>query len=146
MEAKDDDVTAAQDIPDVGPHEGRELELMLAGTKPLAMFIEVLPAEAGLIPEAAFAPHVRSGRLVMREIITPASGVPDCPEGLSVRHVLYALPEEAWRIEAMLLVCGVAASIRRWDEGLERVTGKLLGYEDWQIDAFLRKVLPKTGA
>jgi hypothetical protein len=52
-------------------HTGRELELMLAGDKPLAMFcaeISELPEEL-FIPEAAFAVHVKSGRFVRRELI-----------------------------------------------------------------------------
>jgi len=50
-----------EENPNIGPHDDRELELMLAGRKPLAMFTEVLPLESGLIPEADFAPHVASG-------------------------------------------------------------------------------------
>lgn len=126
--------------PDIGPHEDRELELMLAGQKPLAMFTEVLPVESGLIPEVNFAPHVASGRLVMREVFEPAAKLSGDQRKLSLRRVLYALPSDEWRIDAMILVCQVSASLRKWDEGLERVTGKLLGYEDRQIDAFIKKI------
>jgi len=62
------------------------------------------------------------------------------PQNIFVRRVLYALPEEVWRIEAMLLACQVATRLRRWDEGLERVIGKLLGYEDRQVEAFVKKL------
>lgn len=133
-------ISTAETIPDIGPHEDRELELMLAGQKPLAMFTEISPIESGLIPEADFAPHVSSGRFVMREVFEPTPDTPDFPKGLSVRRVLYALPEHTWRIDAMLLTCRVAADLRRWDEGIERITGMLLGYEDRQIDAFVNKV------
>lgn len=34
--------------PGVGPHEGREVELMLAGQKPLAMFYDAVPATVDL--------------------------------------------------------------------------------------------------
>jgi len=79
----------------------------------------------------------------MREVFEPMLSAPDDPESVFVRRVLYALPHEVWRIEAMLLVCQVAASLGRWDEGLERVKGKLLGYEDRQIDAFVKRILEK---
>jgi hypothetical protein len=132
-------ITADQSVPDIGPHEDRELELMLAGRKPLAMFTELSFDETGLIPEAEFAPHVESGRLIAREVFEPIEGAPGDSEGHFVRRVLYALPEEKWRIDAMLLVCRVATNLRRWDEGLERVTGELLGYDKRQIDAFVER-------
>lgn len=127
----------------IGPHEDRELALMLAGKKPLAMFVEISPIETGLIPEAKFAPFVEAGRLVMREVFEPTSSVPGHPEKLFMRRVLYAQPEEVWRINAMILVCEVVSTLKRWDEGLERVTGKLLGYSDQEIDTFIEKVIPK---
>ena len=47
-----------------GIHTGRELALMLAGTKPLAAFSDVYPSLHGLcvIPEREFEPHVAAGR------------------------------------------------------------------------------------
>jgi len=77
----------------------------------------------------------------MREVLEHADKVPYDQRELHVRRVLYALPGNEWRIDAMILACQVAASLRKWDEGLERVIGKLLGYEDRQIDAFIKKVL-----
>jgi hypothetical protein len=134
----------AKEIPsDIGPHEDRELELMLNGQKPLAMFTEISPIETGVIPEDEFAPFVQSGRLIMREVFEPTQGMPGRPEKLFIRRVLYAFPEEVWRIEAILLVCEIVARLQRWDEGLERVTGKLLGYSDRQIDVFIEKMSQK---
>ena len=99
-------------------HTGRELALMLAGRKPLAVFVDVQPALGGerVIPEGAFEPHVASGRLVKREILTPevVSGEP-----LAVRRVLYASSQEAWRIEAYLLLWATAQK-SGWNAGFER--------------------------
>jgi hypothetical protein len=134
---------ATEPVSDIGPHEDRELELMLAEQKPLAMFTEISPAERGLIPEAEFAPHVASGRFVTREVLERMTEFPDHQQGQSLRRVLYALPSESWRIDAMLLVCRVAANLRRWDEGIERVIGELLGYDGRQIDAFVKRIGPK---
>ena len=132
-------IAADESVPDIGPHEDRELELMLAGRKPLAMFTELSPDETGLIPEAEFSPYVRSGRLIVREVFEPVERLSEDSGEHFVRRVLYALPEEKWRIDAMLLVCRVATKLRRWDEGLERVTGELLGYNKRQIDAFVER-------
>ena len=133
-------MAADESVPDIGPHEDRELELMLGGRKPLAMFTEISPDETGLIPEAEFAPYVESGRLVVREVFEPLEGVSEDSGRQFVRRVLYALPGESWRIDAMLLVCRVAANLRRWDEGLERVIGELLGYDKRQIDTFVERI------
>lgn len=127
-----------------GPHEGRELELMLAGEKPLAMFTEVRPIENGVVPEDEFSPLVRDGRIIMCETFEPAPPIASIPEKLQIRCVLYALPGETWRIEAMLLVRSVYANHGGWDEGLERVIGKLLGYSEADIDAFVKEVLARN--
>jgi hypothetical protein len=124
----------------IGPHEGIELELMLAMRKPLAMFVEVHPIETGIIPEEVFAPYVASGQVVMREVFEPTPIVPGYGGPLLKRRVLYALPEEVWRINAMVLLCQVYAAQGGWDIGLERMTGKLLGYEDRHIEAYLEKM------
>lgn len=131
--------------PEIGPHEGRELELLLAGQKPLAMFTDVPAIETGFFPEDDFASHVAAGRLVMRVAFEPLPPSPQHGNDLRLRRVLYATPHEAWRMEAMLLVCHVAAQLGIWDEGLERMTGKLLGYTEQQIDAFVARAasLPK---
>jgi hypothetical protein len=126
---------------DIGPHEDRELELMLAGRKPLAMFTEVVSIESDVFPEADFEPYVRSGRIIKREVFEQMDGPPTGPKQVVLRRVLYALPEEKWRIDAILLACRVEASLQRWDEGVERIIGLLLGYEDHQIDAFVKRVL-----
>ncbi len=84
-----------------GPHEGRELEPMLAGEKPLALFYDTVP-ECGVIPEQEFAPHVKSGRVVMSERIFHSSEEGASEEMPSVRVVFYAPPEETKRIDQAL--------------------------------------------
>jgi hypothetical protein len=81
-------------LPDgVGPHEGRELELLLSGSKPMAMFYEAdtFPVSA-LYPEEQFMAHVQSDVLVRRDEFYRGE------DGVSVHYVYYALPIEAWRI------------------------------------------------
>jgi hypothetical protein len=115
-------------------HTRRELALMLAGTKPLAVFKDLYPLTVGIIPERLFEPHVLSGRFVKRTV----SSRPALP-GLPWSYVvLYARPGEEWRIDAYLLLWNTAAKTS-WNEGFERIEGTLLGYEEWQNDEFLRR-------
>jgi len=118
-------------------HTNRELAMMLAGTKPLAAFVGEFPANSRYeeIPERFFDPYVRSGRFVKRECIYPTS-CDGQAEPRKFRRVLYALPHEQWRIDAYLLLHETAEK-SGWSEGFERMEGTLLGYEDWQNDAYL---------
>jgi hypothetical protein len=120
----------------VGPHEGRELGLMLSGSKPLSMFVESLPAEFEIFPERDFDRLVSQGKLKKRTSMKSASS----PTGqdVSVRRVFYALPDEEWRIQAMLLVLDLYDSlVPGWRPDLERVTGLLLGYDRADIEKFI---------
>jgi hypothetical protein len=118
-------------------HTGRELALMLAGTKPLAAFSDVYPSLHGLyvIPEREFEPHVAAGRIIERQHIDPpGEGAPVVRgQRLGMRWVLYALPGERWRIDAYLLLWKTAEK-SGWNEGFERLEGALLGYADWEND------------
>jgi hypothetical protein len=124
-------------------HTGCELALMLAGTKPLAIFSDRYPAkpETEDIPERFFDPHVATGRLVKREYVEPAEmlSFSVVPGIRGIRHVLYALPGHEWRMDAFILLHD-AASRSGWSEALERLEGALLGYESWQINVFIEQI------
>lgn len=117
-------------------HTGRELSLMLSGRKPLAMFyaeISELPDEV-LVPEQAFAEHVRAGTLVRAEITLESGYSSLLGRNARIRYVFFALAAEAWRIAAMsLLRESFAKSQCPWNESLERIEGTLLGYSDEEI-------------
>jgi len=119
--------------PGIGPHEGRELELMLAGTKPLAMFNDDLP-EGMEPPEISFDPYVAEGRFVKGEIVVPLSA----PDQTHLRYYFYALPEEEWRIDRLsqiehdIFVENVSTTPE-----LETEIGRLLGYDEADIQIFL---------
>ena len=123
----------------IGPHEGRELALMREGKKPLAMFLDNVPRDFALFPEAEFDSLVAEEKLVKHVSMT---AFPD-PGGkagneISHRRVLYALPGEEWRIQAFLLVQEIYDSqVPGWRPDLERVIGRLLGYSDEDIEDFL---------
>lgn len=118
--------------PGVGPHEGRELPLMLAGEKPLAAFSEALIAR-DILPEDLFAPHVATGRIVKREVL-----ITNSESGIPAVRIYYALPEEVWRIEALCHIDeSIANSASVVTDDLEREIGRLLGYAETDIEVYL---------
>ncbi len=123
-------------------HTNRELALMLDGVKPLAVFSEYHPSltEESVIPERLFDRYVLAGRFVKREYVSI-----DVLQGYRIRRVLYARPDEAWRIDAYILLWH-AAQVTGWNESLERMEGFLLGYEEWQTDAYIRASKARMGA
>lgn len=125
----------------IGPHQGKELRLMKAGKKPLSMFLHRTDEQAQF-PEEAFDDLVAQKTLVKHVSIERQSG-----QDVRLRRVFYALPDEAWRINAIL---NVNEAYRSRGQGfrldLDRVIGLLLGYDQADIEAFVAKVagLPPT--
>ena len=119
---------------DATSHTGRELELMLAGCKPLAMFYACaheLPWEE-LIPEEAFRPHVEAG-LFSREDLDVETTSPDGTPAV-VRYVFYAAHGQEWRIQLMSVLVRSLSAGGGWNETCERVQGILLGYTEEEND------------
>ncbi|WP_428249116.1 hypothetical protein [Ferrovibrio sp.] len=117
--------------PGVGPHELRELELMLAGKKPAAMFSDAVIAR-WIIPEDAFEPHVQAGRIIKRVVFEPNPG------SFDAIRVYYALPGEEWRIDALDAINNAIHSKLRPATGQDDIdTGRLLGYTEEEIAIYL---------
>lgn len=118
--------------PGIGPHEFRELELMLAGIKPLAMFSDVVPASFEL-PEADFEPFVQEGRIIKRTEFLSLKHT-----GHMFRFLYYALPGEEWRIDELHSInMEIHSGSRSSSEEDERRTGVLLGYDEKDVQRFL---------
>lgn len=119
-------------------HTNFELPLMLEGRKPLAVFGDGYPSDWFDEFLAPFEPFVASGQLVRRIIETPMPHLKEhCPDLEGIRDVLFALPTEAWRIDAYIE--NIKNRTRDWDDELERLQGSLLGYEDWQNDWWIEQ-------
>ncbi len=123
----------------IAPHEGKELELMLAGTKNLAMFHDaVLPdreISEDIIPENVFAPYVEKD-----EILRFSKDIHNVKTGGIIRYVLFSLPDEGWRAEFVLWLK------QEWLDGHvphnpanDAIIGRLLGYDERDIAEFLSK-------
>ncbi len=109
----------------VGPHEGRELDLMLAGEKKLAFFQD-------WIPEEDFAPHVAAGTIVEAKRREP---------GWPISYTYYALADHAYLVDDLhgAIVAThetTGAERERW----EHVIGALLGYTEEDVEAYLDRV------
>ncbi|MGE3935426.1 MAG: hypothetical protein AB7F67_19355 [Rhodospirillaceae bacterium] len=112
-------------------HTNRELGLMLAGKKPLAYFVD----GKDRFPEVVcrylrlFDRHVEAGRIVRCDHLSDAAWG-------TCHRILYALPSEEWRIQAMLDL----VSSGEWSSDHERRQGELLGYADWMNDYWLEQI------
>ncbi|MBK9309035.1 MAG: hypothetical protein IPM58_18520 [Nitrospira sp.] len=126
-------------------HTNRELELMLEGRKPLAMFyaeLAELPDEE-LIPEERFAPYVSKGQFIRGETTVSGSFSEKLGRKTQIRFVFFALREEAWRVAAMKLLKEQHHKTNAWNETCERAECVLLGYTDEETDAWCKKAFAK---
>jgi hypothetical protein len=118
----------------VGPHDDNELALMVAGQKPMCMFVEPIDSEFEIFEEDEFDKLVAEGKLIKRiniEIDKPF-------KGRSIRRVIYATPDEEWRINALLMVQGLYDTLLPgWHPDLDRVIGLLLGYARSDVDSYV---------
>ena len=122
-------------------HTNRELELMLSGSKPLAMFYALtseLPDEE-LIPENLFSPHVANGIIIRREALISDLFNQKSNHETTIKYVFFALKNEDWRINAMLLSKEQHAKTNLWNETCERIECALLGYSDDEIEAWCKQ-------
>jgi hypothetical protein len=120
-------------------HTNRELGFMLRGSKPLAVFSDAY----GQFPAAVlrylriFDRYVAEGAFVKCDYVE-LRGKPPVP----LHVILYATPNEEWRIEAMLELreqMGMGA----WTAEHERAEGELLGYTGWQNDIWISRRFSK---
>ena len=119
-------------------HTNRELGLMLAGRKPLAVFVD----GRDRFPEVVrrylrlFDRHVALGAITRSDHFSMAAWG-EC------HHILFTLPGEEWRVQAML---DLILSNEPWTSAHERPQGELLGYDDWMNDHWLTCVYGKSPA
>lgn len=116
-------------------HAGREFILMRDGLKPLSVFTSMVPEvdDSLSLPTHLFSPLLEDGTLVCRtycELLTGNAMF----NGIEV--LLYASSNQAWRLDAYILLRSTARRMG-WSEPLIRMEGTLLGYAEWQNDAFI---------
>lgn len=124
-----------------GTHEGREIELLASGAKPLA----VLSIPLGAADEAhdewltPVRPMIEAGQLLIQEStqIWP-DGPYDTVAGtlVGLRHVTLCRADQAWRIPAWRML-EASGDRMGWDEAHERMSSFLLGYGPEEIDRYI---------
>ena len=125
--------------PLLGPHEGRELELMLKGEKPTAMFYYIVNQEEHIFSDVftAFQPHVDLGHFIKREKTFDDGKY-------QTRYIFYSLPGYEKNIERLIEIKNYTNDPTR-DRSiplpieLVRETGELLGYPKEAIDYFVNR-------
>ncbi len=122
----------------IGPHEGKELELMLSGKKPMAAFGDVIPENGvipeEIIPEKAFAPYVQNGDFYYLK-----SEVTDTDNDI-IRYVCFTLPGEEWRAKAYIwLRTSIHHRVIPCDRACDIMIGRLLGYNEKDIAEFISR-------
>lgn len=118
----------------IGPHNGKELELMLAGDKPFAVF----SAEPGMAPasvgDAGFAPYVEAGQILLFVHVDKTTGI---------ESRRYCLPSEEWRAKLSQLLWEMCldgtARERFTPADLHRLEGTLLAYPKESIEVFVER-------
>jgi hypothetical protein len=114
----------------IGPHEGRELQLLLSGTKKAALFSDFIPDNGimpeDIIPELSFAPYVEN------KTITRFSFEKAYPElNKKFRTVIFTQPNEEWRADALMW-------LREFKDDISHITiGRLLGYSEDDIQTYI---------
>jgi hypothetical protein len=103
---------------EAAPHEDRELAMMLAGEKPLALI-----TQRQLPP---FIPYIGNGTFVKDDIPFKKG-----------RQYLIAHPAEAWRMPKMKAIYADVAR-RGFTDDDHRAIGQLLGYTEDQVNVFIK--------
>lgn len=116
----------------LNPHQGRELEFMLSGQKPMAHFVAERN-QSSLVGDEGFQPYVEAKRIKRYSRYV---------EHVGVELRSYALPGQEWRAKLMNWVCSMPSE----DAGRNslapvdrvRLSGFLLGYSDFDVEEFVR--------
>lgn len=102
---------------DLGPHQGKELNMLLSGVKPAALTYDLAP----------FLPAIEAGQLIYQQCINRANAT----------SYVVALPGQEARIKRII---ALLIEPNGTDNPVYHVRlGRLLGYTKDQIRAFLNK-------
>ena len=127
-------------------HANRELEMMLAGTKPFAVFSHERVDgfnKFDALAEQDFETYVANGK-ISENVRTFESSRKD-GTSLDIDYYFYALDGEEWRVNAYCLLLEMLHRYT-WSPELEWLQGKLLGYTDEQNKYHLTRTYSSDSA
>lgn len=108
---------------------------MLDGAKPLAMFYDIIPETAGVIPRKSFTPYVRSGKIISHE---DRYDVSFDDASYTMIYVFYANAGQRERMMTLAKLIGEIRAGRPQGEKEDREIGLLLGYPESEVERFLK--------
>lgn len=111
----------------VGCEPGSELELMLLGKKPMAVFYRALHEKFDETGGQPFEEYVSAGKICKARFFV-RDKIGDRP--FRVRFTLYTVPGEEWRAHVYKSIVEVCQTT--WNEELESIEGALLGYDGYE--------------
>lgn len=125
---KNKSIDMTEQLGKLSPHEGQELELLLSGEKPIALFYDLLPVE--------FLKHLEQGTLSMlsKDIETSLS-LPFSIMLIYKDASLADLNELMICIETLFKETNFEKCIK-----LERRVGQLLGYSEQDIEFYIQHI------
>ena len=129
------------------PHTRYELPLLLDGRKKLARMMNLYPPMT-FEGEDRFDHWVAEGVLHCEEVTGQFDAPIETSGGeiyLGHRTVFYTPKGEEWRIPASKLVWDASGKSGGWNEYFERLEGMLFGYEGWQNDWWIEKIIARRG-
>lgn len=106
---------------EIGPHEGREIELLLEGKKRVALFVEVIPIDLNKLPNSKFE------TLLFQSPPKKGVSVP----------VVIAFERQYHRTALRLKKLYEEGTTSTFDEEREKEIGKILGYSEAEISAYI---------
>ena len=112
--------------PEVGPHEGKEIELMLSGLKNVALFVEIFPEECS--PSTLIENQIET-----IEFQSPIkNGIP-VPVWIMYRqnHL-----KDALKLKKLY----EKNTISEWNPTQENKIGQILGYSQHEIETYIAYV------
>lgn len=111
----------------LGPHEGKELELLLADQKPIALFYEGIPEE--------FLPYLESDVLKLKTKIVATQFAQDIEFKLIYKNI-----ENEKQVDELMAVLQQSIQEALFIPEIERKIGELLGYREIDIDYYLAHI------
>lgn len=124
----------------IGPHEGKELSLMLKGEKPMAVFCDDVTdqktSQEAIIPKDAFAPYITSGQIKKFEKIFSVQKT-----GKTLLYVCYTQNAEEWRAQTFFWIKeNTLSGTMPNDHVADILIGQLLGYCEDDIQSFVTAI------
>lgn len=120
----------------LGPHEGREFELMMAGEKKLAFFSYTSRDDPEDFVPSEFEELARQGRLARIEYVTDIKDTP-----FRAHALFFTPPGEEWRARIFRLMSELFGRkdlpVPLSFEDLAQLEGLLLGYDRADVDYFI---------